>query len=353
MRHGWIVLIGLLLALPGAASAQDYTARADGMHPVYALPDTASPPLFWLESTPVRLTGRSADAAWVQIALASGGGWMRAGAVQTGLDISGLPVVVISPEMVLDGVLFWNVTPFAREIFAYGQERGGRADWFSKVGDSITVSAAFLHPFGVGAYDLGEYAAELSPALEFFGAGRADSPFSRQSRAAGVGWRAADLLAPNAGGGCWPGESPLECEYREVRPAVALIMIGTNDLVQTSADDYRRGLSRIVETSLRFGVLPVLSTIPALHGYEDEARAFNRIIVETAAAHGVPLWNYALALRGLPNDGLSRDGVHPSAPPDRDAAAVFTPENRRYGYTMRNLTALKLLQLLLDEVING
>ncbi|NWG16728.1 MAG: SGNH/GDSL hydrolase family protein [Chloroflexi bacterium] len=352
MKRRWFALIGLLLALPAAAAAQDYSAHADGMHPVYALPDATSPPLFWLESSPVALTGRSADAVWVQIALASGGGWMRADAVQTGLDISGLPVVDVSPEMVLDGVLFWNVTPFAREIFAYGQEQGGRANWFSKVGDSITVSAAFLHPFGAGVYDLGEYAAELSPTLEFFGAGRADNPFSRRSQAAGVGWRAADLLAANAGGGCWPGESPLECEYREARPAVALIMIGTNDVVQKSPDDYRRGLSRIVETSLRFGVLPVLSTIPTLHGYEDEARAFNRIIVETAAAHGVPLWNYALALRGLPNDGLSRDGVHPSTPPDRDAAAVFTPENRLYGYTMRNLTALKLLQLLLDEVMN-
>ena len=59
----------------------------------------------------------------------------------------------------------------------------------------------------------------------------------------------------------------------------------------------------------------------------------------------------------LPNNGLEADGVHPSYPPDTigqwEAAANFVGENLQYGYNMRNLSALQVLDALWRQVILG
>ncbi|MBI5667748.1 MAG: SGNH/GDSL hydrolase family protein [Chloroflexi bacterium] len=344
---GALVIACLLLA--GVAFAQDDFSWVVGAQPVYVLPDPSSPVVLWVDSLPVKLTGRDVTATWFQIALANGGGWLTASALKIAGDPLALPVVAVTPDAVLDGALFWNVTPFVRDVFNLGQTLGSRANYFSKVGDSITVNQAFLHPLGEGRYHLGAYT-DLQPVLDFFGSGR-DSAFSRQSLAAGVGWRAADLLRRgDVPPGCYPGESPLACEYRTARPAFALIMIGTNDVVITTPEQYQQQLSEIVDMSLRAGTVPVLSTIPPQPQYADRVRVFNRIIVEVAALYRVPLWNYWLALRDLPNAGLAYDGVHPSLPPNLMDAATFTPANLQYGATWRNLTALQLLKMLLEAV---
>jgi hypothetical protein len=54
----------------------------------------------------------------------------------------------------------------------------------------------------------------------------------------------------------------------------------------------------------------------------------------------------------LPDAGLSEDGLHPSAPPNPSVnGANFTGDNLRYGYVMRNLTALQVLDTLRREVL--
>lgn len=348
MKRFLFVLIAVYL-LAVAVSAQDDFSWVVGKQPVYVLPDPGSPVVLWVDSLPVILTGRDETATWFQIALANGGGWLTASALKIAGDPLALPVVAVSPDAILDGVLFWNVTPFVRDVFNLGQSLGSRADYFSKVGDSITVNSAFLRPLGEGRYNLGAYT-DLQPVVDHFGIGR-DSAFSRNSLAAGVGWRAADLLRRgDVPSGCYPGESPLTCEYRAARPAYALIMIGTNDVVMTTPEQYQQQLSEIVDMSLRAGIVPVLSTIPPQPQYNDRVRAFNRIIVQVAALYRVPLWNYWLALRDLPNAGLARDDVHPSLPPDMMDAATFTPGNLQYGSTWRNLTALQMLKLVTDAV---
>ncbi|NUM49067.1 MAG: hypothetical protein HUU38_30555, partial [Anaerolineales bacterium] len=65
----------------------------------------------------------------------------------------GLTAVELSPYPYITGV-----GPRAKEIFALGQRLGNRANVFSKVGDSISFTAAYLTPFGKGQYDLGAYA---------------------------------------------------------------------------------------------------------------------------------------------------------------------------------------------------
>jgi len=59
----------------------------------------------------------------------------------------------------------------------------------------------------------------------------------------------------------------------------------------------------------------------------------------------VPLVDLRTAVEGLPNRGCLPDGFHYNSPPD-GRTAVFDPEHLRYGYTMRNLTALQALDAL-------
>jgi hypothetical protein len=55
----------------------------------------------------------------------------------------------------------------------------------------------------------------------------------------------------------------------------------------------------------------------------------------------------------LPNQGLGPDRIHLSVPPGAPAATVdFTSGNLAYGTTMRNLTALQILDYVWRVVIS-
>jgi hypothetical protein len=240
------------------------------------------------------------------------------------------------------------VTRRIRTIYDIGQALGNRADVFSKVGDSITVSFYFLQPIGEGIYDLDGYD-ELQPVIDHFSAASAYNSFANPSLAAGVGWAAWGALDPSLAdpAACLPGESPLVCEYRATRPAIALIMFGTNDAAYRSSQQYRSDLLEIVRISKEMGVIPILSTIPIIPGYEQQVRELNGVVVEITTAESLPIWNYADAMDNLPNHGLGPDNLHPSVPPaGYQAVADFHPANLQYGYVTRNLTALQMLDMV-------
>jgi hypothetical protein len=57
-------------------------------------------------------------------------------------------------------------------------------------------------------------------------------------------------------------------------------------------------------------------------------------------------------MAGLPRGGLSDDGLHPSASPaGYQGAADFNGDNLQYGYVMRNLTMLQVLDTVWRQVI--
>jgi lysophospholipase L1-like esterase len=330
---------------------------------------------------PIRLDGRAPYTnIWVRATTVDGRvGWMFGELVAAPPEqLQNLPVVwdgtPISPEATLppppaeqpqpsdqpDQVNVVDVPNYdtisgisnhARDIYLQGQQLGNRANVFSKVGDSITVAPYFLYPFGQGAYNLRGYG-NLQRVVNFFASGDArdgNNSFLNSSLAAYNGLTTAGILDPNNAWTqvCQPGETPLECEYRLVKPSVALIMLGTNDVASIPLDTYRGNLARIVQISVDRGIIPVLSLLPTRQSYENSVPAYNQVIAETATSYDIPLWNFGGAVRGLDNNGLA-DGIHPSAPPgngpdDFAAAADFTSDNLRYGYTVRNLTALQAL----------
>ncbi len=230
----------------------------------------------------------------------------------------------------------------ARALFAEGQAAGLRSDVFGKLGDSITESGSFAQDIGHGWYELGPWT-RLLPVVQFFSrrafsADREDNSFSRPSGAATAGWTTAHLLE---GGDA----SPLERELATLRPAVAILMIGTNDAEQSDVATYTRNLGEILDRVARRKVVLMLSTIPELRSSpagEARARQINAVIRQTATARHLPLIDYHAALAGLPNQGLSEDNIHPSAYVEAGdtKAAVLTPAGLRFGYNVRNLTLL-------------
>lgn len=334
-----------------------------------ALPDTRSEQLASLtEYTTLTILGRTSDNVWLRVATPEGDtGWIMVYFlnVQIDLDALDIPVDVVVPvnpptieptdAPMQPSSYILGITPSVREIFVRGQQLGNRADVFSKVGDSITVGTYFLYPVGWGAYNLRDYG-YLGGIVGHFSAANArdGNSFSNHSLAADNGWTSSQILDPARAHPqlCASGETPLECEYRVVRPSVALIMIGTNDLTQLSSGTFSANLDRIIEISLARGVIPAVSTIPPRAGFP--ADEFNRAIRGAASRYSIPLWDYGAAMAQLPNSGLSNDGVHPSWPPgDFALAADFTAVNLRYGYTLRNLMALQMLDAVWRAAVGG
>lgn len=315
----------------------------------------------------VVFTGRNQSGTWLQ-ALVDGGtqGWLSYTFVSVDGNINSLPVINASPatattnnngasQTVVQGDYFNpmpgvvpNVTANAHQIFLRGQQLGNNAGMFSKVGDSITASNQFLDPVGIGGLRLYEYS-YLQPVVTYFSqtSARDHFSFANTSLAARGGWSSGDVLNPsNASAGiCSPGESPLVCEYRVIRPSVALIMMGTNDVPWVDSRVYQANMEQIIQITLDMGIIPVISTIPDLPNgpWAGRVLEFNDIIRNLAVRFDIPLWDYWLSMQSLPNLGISSDNIHPSWDATSGGPAVFTPDYLRYGYNMRNLTALMVL----------
>lgn len=322
--------------------------------------------------TPVALNGRSGDGEWLLVMESGQQGWLFARYVKVNGSVSTLPVVsgdtpldvppAVAPaapdqsvasdssagganyEGVPAGVIP-RVGSGVRQIYQRGRQLGNRPNAFAKVGDSITDSEFFLYPIGHGKELLGNYG-YLRSVIDFYRAPY--NAFAAPSAAARSGWLSANVLDPYSSydPNCQQGETPLACEYRLKKPAVALIMIGTNDVFYgVDSGAFRQNLARIVQISIDMGVIPILSTIPDVAVTQDlngRSIEFNTVIASVAAQYGVPLWDYWLAMQSAPNRGLSWDNYHPSLSSIGDSW-TFTPDGLRSGYAIRNLTALMVL----------
>jgi uncharacterized protein YraI len=323
--------------------------------------------------TPVAFTGRNGNSTWLQAVVNSQQGWLFYALVSVEGGLAGLPVVETTPAaapagnmgsvpVVDSGSAFpgiiSNVGAGSREIFRRGQVLGNRADVFAKVGDSISYSNFFLHPIADGGLQLYGYT-YLQPVIDYFSRtpARTHNSFGNDSVATGGGWNSYDVLNPsrNVPGICQPGETPLACEYRVIKPAVALIMLGTNDVAYLSGDEFVTNLRQIIQISRDMGVIPVLSSIPdnlSSPAMTARAQSFNALIRSVAISSGTPFWDYWLALQNLPNKGLGGDGIHPSYNTATGETAIFSPDQLIYGYNMRNLTALMVLDAIWRQVLS-
>ena len=333
----------------------DAQVSADDTLRLRAAPTTSSAILTLLPpDTPLTILGLSADRDWLRVQTEDDLiGWVFAQYVDVHIDLAAaFPAAGLRMRLPLD------VVDHIRQIYARGQQLGNHPDVFAKIGDSITKSILTLDPVGDGLYDLGDYA-YLQAVIDFYSrtpTRDGHNSFNDESLAAEVGWTTYRVLNPDESDPtlCLAGKSPLLCEYRLLQPSVALIMFGTNDVSILDPDNYRANLDRIVELSERRGIIPILSTIPVRVNYETQCQQFNAIIVNVAAQHAIPLLDYSGAMLPLGRAGYDLDKVHPSVPPKGYAgAADFRAANLYYGYVIRNLTALQMLDLVWNAALSA
>lgn len=225
-----------------------------------------------------------------------------------------------------------------------------RRDVFAKVGASNTVNTNFLHCFAGTDVRLGMYS-DLEPTRAFFKTTLADATrtsFDRTSLAATVGWGAARPIAGDP--------SPIEQEVTAIKPAFAIVMLGTNDTYDAGVSPFERNLGLVVDALIKEQVAPVLTTIPQRTDTEAAAALvpeMNAIIRAVAQHRAVPLVDLALALEPLDAFGLAGDGIHLQVYTSGGAHGCWlTPEGLTEGMNQRNLLTLQALDRLRRFVLD-
>lgn len=220
-------------------------------------------------------------------------------------------------------------------IYQYGLKLGNNPHAFSKIGDCGSTPAWFLGDFdrGPGFYRLGEYE-YLSEIIQYY-----QGSFDRTSMAARSGFNVSSLLVTlwTDISQCKITETPLACEVRLHRPALAFVMLGTNDIWHPQ--EFEPQMRTLITYLLNQGIIPILST--KADNQEGDG-SINRTIARLANEYGIPLWNYWLAVQALPDQGLQEDGAHLTW-----ARNFFDdPEAMAKAWPVRNLTALQVLDNL-------
>jgi len=332
------------------------------------------------EFTTVTVNGRTADNVWVLIDTPSQGeGWVATQYLNLFFELSAIPVInnpspVNNPFAPADVVavveqpsttntntqppvvassgpgtyVFQTGIRGTGSIYSYGQSLGNNPYLFTKVGDSLTATAGFMYQIGWGNYNLGDYT-YLQPVIDHFG-----SSYGHTAKSMYPGWKSYSVLTPDLAGDCLAGEIPLICEYRQTRPAFALILLGTNDVYESSAGVYEANMRDVIEISIDNGVVPILSTLPLRLDSPTRIDAYNSVIRRLAGEFSIPLWDLYNETINLPGNGISSDAVHLSVPGDElGNSAFFDGNNLQYGMNVRNLGALRMLESMLKAYVWG
>jgi len=248
------------------------------------------------------------------------------------------PIPQLAPGEWMELPIVPTVSSTARRIYQQGLRRGNDPHAFSKVGDCQNVSSLFLGVFDdPSAYSLRSQDLALRATIDWY-----TGSFGRESLAVRGGFNAASILSPvwADSDACEKNENPLECELRIHKPSIVIINLET--WWEKSTDSYELYLRTIIETTISYGVVPILST--KADNLEGD-HSINATIANLAVEYDIPLWNFWRAVQSLPAGGLQDDGFHLTY-----AQNFFDdPDRMKTAWPWRNLTALQTL----DSVRRG
>ena len=228
-------------------------------------------------------------------------------------------------------------------VYRYGQALGNHSAVISKVGDSVSTNPLYLNPISRADYDLGPYDF-LEDTINYFG-----PSLNETSIASRIGMTTYVVFDPLWADKqqCEPGESPLHCEYRLMRPSIAMILFGPNDVRHMTDTEFDVQMRQLVDETLDLGIIPVLSTFSV--DPDDElwwqSINFNLRLSEIATDYEVPLINFWAAARLLPEYGLDEDAIH-VANSGFPNLKYSTGHEAWYGTSLQNLLAM----VMLDEL---
>jgi hypothetical protein len=214
------------------------------------------------------------------------------------------------------------------ELYRLGAEMGNDPQHFSKVGDCQSIPTVFMGWYDdPGCCSFSERNAYLQETVDHFA-----GSFDRYGYALHGGFNFPTLFSPLRADptACLPGETPLECEFRNHRPSFAIISLETWYEGRTS-ENYEGYLRQTVDLALARGIVPILATkADNVEGNHSINLATARIAYE----YDLPLWNFWLAAQYLPGNGIDWD---------RDSRGFHITIE---AWGERSFTALKALDAL-------
>jgi hypothetical protein len=255
-----------------------------------------------------KLIGRDTAGEWLYAFYGSGTAWIHRNdaRIKDGDSLDSLRVILpadlIPPAPITTrfaGVP--AVSAAMRARYAQAIKSGRAADVVAVMGDCNSEGPVFFNRFATGIVNLSALP-DLQRTATFF------APSFKRSSAATSG----SFSSAMAFDGSWTdpaqcsaGESPLACELRKSNASFIVIAVGTGDTFnwQTFDGNYRR----IVAYALQYNVVPLLMTkADALESQQGGASAgyINDVVRRVGAEYGVPVIDFALGVKGLPNGGL-------------------------------------------------
>lgn len=242
-----------------------------------------------------------------------------------------------------------------RKVHAAGP---GEQGVFMSLGDSITYSMAYFAPLQYA--DNARMSPETRSALDLV-----DDYMKEEC----YRWKGGDKGNYSGQTAAWALRN-VDNWIATLKPEVALIMFGTNDIRRGSLEDHEKNLRGLIQKCLDNGVVVILSTIPPMHGFDEKVRRTVEIQRKTAAGMKVPLVDFhAHVINRRPNDWdgslprfaafsqwetptiISRDGVHPSNP--QQWRADYTEEGlSRNGNVLRSYLTLMAYAEVINVVIS-
>ena len=222
----------------------------------------------------------------------------------------------------------------------------GSRGTIARFGDSITYSGAFFKPL---QYTFTNATTEEQAALDWLKAYMLPACWTWQD----------DAVAYS--NGCYSGTMstwPLQVEQgppannitywlNKLKPELAVIMWGTNDLGPLDVTTYTGNMRQVIQACKTYGTIPLLTTIPPKRGADVKAAQFAQAMRDLAVEQQVPLIDYSqevLTRQPTTWDGtlISSDGIHPSynGATAQDFAASSLNTN---GYLLRNWATLHAL----------
>lgn len=291
------------------------------------------------------------------------------GAINKGSDIAGVPRDIRfaarkdAPDL---GAWEYGGTPvtWAEPMRKVHSHFKGVAGTFAQFGDSITYSGAFLSPLAskpINMSPIAEEAYELMKARM--------KPESLKQKGPAYGNQGSTTIR-------WANEN-VAGWLTTLNPEVAVIMFGSNDVLQMEVAEYEKAMREFVTTCLANGTIAILTTAPPQTARLEKCLAFAEAIRRIATELKVPLIDYcgeilkrrptdwdgaAEQFKALPGDTyevptlISRDGVHPSNP--REHQHDFSEAAlQRNGYGLRNyltmMTYAEVVREVLGERLTG
>lgn len=320
----------------------------------------------------VSIEGRNPAGDWFYIRAEGSGlaGWAASGFIAYIQDqYSAIPVLTEAPpavavasggtvstgsaDLIMQTPIFSNfTTSTVYSTFNRGLRLGNNPHVFMKVGDSVSATQPFLYGFGGPGYNLGPYA-DLQATIDFFSVSPVrdvSNSFVRTSVSAVNGFVSGAVFDGTWSPEYCSGLVPLECEYDILRPSVAIVLLGGQDVRLFDAGFFETNMRRIAVDLKALGVIPVFTTFPMHASYRlDQTIQFNSIVINLANEQDIPLINLYRALQDLPDGGAkSDDVVHLTQGPDY---FNFDGSEATYGVTLRNLLTLQALDMLRRDVL--